>query len=264
MKKIFLILAILVSGCSTMEAPENRVVLKDTAITMGILTAYGVSEWEWFQHSPEFKKEGWFEKDSHAGGADKTGHAYVSYILNEALTYDFKRNNVANAENKAALASLASMTLIEIGDATSKKHGFSGEDLIADAIGVGASWWLQKNPKWDDRIDFRMEYKPSPGYPGGFGPAADYSGMKHLLALKGSGFNSLRNTPLEFLELYAGYYTRGFRSYDKGHYDEPERNTYLGLGLNLSRVLGKTAPKVGKFFEYYQVPGTYLEKTGTF
>ena len=60
-----------------------------------------------------------------------------------------RRHGVKHPERKAALAAMTAMTLVEIGDATSDKFGFSGEDLIADAMGVAASWWLASNPVWD-------------------------------------------------------------------------------------------------------------------
>lgn len=249
---------ILLSGCSTLlETPHDRVVARDAAMAAGAFTAWGVSKWDWFKHSPKFKQEGWFGADTHAGGADKMGHLYMSYLLSESMVWDLKRNGVPQAEDKAALASLGAMTLIEVGDASSSKYGFSGEDLLADAVGVGASWWLSKNPAWGEKIDLRMEYWPSPGFSGKFDAAADYSGMKHLLAIKGDGFSQLKGTPLEYLELHAGYYTRGFRSYDAGHWDIPERHTYVGVGLNLPRIFGKETV-AGKFFQYYQVPHTYV------
>lgn len=248
----------LLTGCATLSEPSNRVVARDTAIAAGAFTAWGVTKWDWFKYSPQFKKEGWFGKDTHAGGADKTGHLYFSYMLSEGLLNDFKRNHVPNPETKAALAAMGAMTLIEVGDATSSKYGFSHEDLISDAVGVSASWFLSRHPEWGRKIDLRMEYWPSPGFSGKFDAAADYSGMKHLIAIKGDGFNSLKGTPLEYLELQTGYYTRGFRTYDKGHYDTPERHVYVGVGLNLPRIFGHDTV-AGKFFQYYQPPHTYVE-----
>ncbi|HPE61588.1 MAG: DUF2279 domain-containing protein [Thiothrix sp.] len=258
-----LLSSLLLSGCSLLQTPQDRVVVRDFGIASAAFTAWGVSKWDWFQYAPTFKSEGWFGKDTHAAGADKAGHLYMSYLLSEGMLWDFKRNGVEQPERKAALAALAAMTLIEVGDATSSKYGFSHEDWIADAVGVGASWFLSVNPEWGNRIDLRVEYWPSPGFSGKYDAAADYSGMKHLIAIKGDGFETLRGTALEYLELQAGYYTRGFRSYDAGHYDTPERHLYIGIGPNLPRIFGKdTTP--GTFFRYYQPPKTYLEVKNTF
>ncbi len=223
----------------------------DFGIATGLLTAWGIARWDWLQHRPQFKREGWFEKDSHAGGADKTGHFYMSYVLSDLLLWDFRRAGVAHPERTAALTALAAMTVLEIGDATSSKYGFSPEDFIADAGGVLASWWLAKNPAWDDLIDIRMEYWPSDGFNLAEDAASDYSGMKHLVAFRGDAVQRLKHTPLRWLELQAGYYTRGFRSYDKPLDNGPERHLFLGLGLSLPTLLesNKIARTVARYLQ---------------
>ncbi len=232
------------------------VVALDLSLATFAITTWGISQWGWLKHSPVAKREGWFAEDTHAGGADKTGHLYMSYLLSELLMMDFKRHGVRHPERKAALSALAAMTVLEIGDATSSKYGFSSEDFIADAVGVAASWWLASNPVWDDRIDLRMEYWPTSGYNLKNDAASDYSGMKHLVALKADGFNTFKNTPFKWLELQAGYYTRGFRTFDKQ--SSPSRHAYLGLGISLPVLAGKST-KLSKLFTYIQPPGLYLE-----
>lgn len=266
------LLATLLSVCLTPAAsaqswldtkPEQYkgVVALDLSLTTMAISTWGISQWGWFKHSPVAKREGWFGKDTHAGGADKTGHFYMSYILSELFLADFKRHGVQQPEKKAALSALAAMTLVELGDATSDKFGFSSEDLIADALGVAASWWLGSNPAWNDRIDVRMEYWPSNGYNMKNDAVSDYSGMKHLVALQADGFRSLRDTPLKWLELQAGYYTRGFRTFD--NQSKPSRHTYVGLGISLPVLAGKNT-KLGKILSYVQPPGFYLEADNPF
>jgi len=209
------------------------------------MTAWGIARWDWFRHSPKFKREGWFGMDTHAGGADKTGHFYMSYVLSDTLLWDFKRNGVRNPERNAALGALAAMTLLEIGDATSSKYGFSHEDFIADAGGVLASWWLAKNPAWDDLIDIRMEYWPSAGFNVKEDAASDYTGMKHLLAFSGAAIPMFQETPLQWLELQTGYYTRGFRSFDTPLENGPERHLFVGVG-NMKSTRNNSARQQSK------------------
>lgn len=238
--------------------PGNHggVVALDLSLATLAISAWGISQWDWFKHSPVAKREGWFSADTHAGGADKTGHLYMSYMLSELFMMDFRRNGVSNPERKAALAAMAAMTIVEIGDATSSKYGFSSEDLISDAAGVALSYWLASNPKWNDRIDLRMEYWPSSGYNLKNDAVSDYSGMKHLVAIKADGFDSLKRTPLRWFELQAGYYTRGFRTFDEQ--DSASRHGYLGLGISLPVLAGKnTLP--GKLLSYIQPPGFYVQ-----
>jgi len=101
-----------------------------------------------------------------------------------------------------------------------------------------------------------MEYWPSNGYNLKNDAVSDYSGMKHLVALRADGFLSMRHTPLKWLELQAGYYTRGFRTFDEQ--EKPTRHTYLGLGLSLPVIAGKNT-KFGKLLSYVQPPGFNLE-----
>ena len=235
---------------------ENKEVYRDLIIATGVITAWGVNKWDWFKDSPKFHSEGWFGKDTATGGSDKTGHMFTTFLLSEILIWDFRRNQIKHAEEKAALTSFAAMALLEVGDSTSTRFGFSPEDLVMDALGSGTSYLLAKYPSLDDKIDFRIEYLPSKGSTGKIDAAADYSGMKHLFAIKGNGFESLKKTPLKFLELHLGYYTRGYRSYDKGFY-EKSRNPYVAVGLNLQRIFGNKPAT--RFLEYYQPPETYLE-----
>jgi len=234
---------------------KGIVALDLSIATLGI-TAWGIAQWGWFTQTPVFKREGWFGADTSSGGADKTGHLYMSYVLSELFLLDFRRHGVKNPERKAAFSAMAAMTLVELGDATSDKFGASGEDLLADAIGVAASWWLATNPVWDNRIDIRMEYWPSNGFNLKNDAVSDYSGMKHLVALRAEGFDMFRHTPLKWLELQAGYYTRGFRTFDEQ--EVPTRHTYIGLGISLPVLLGKNSI-AGKAFSYVQLPGLNVE-----
>lgn len=250
------------SGLKAAQKEYKGVVALDLSLASLAISTWGIAQWGWFQHSPVFKREGWFGADTSSGGADKTGHFYMSYVLSDLFLLDFKRHGVKNPERKAALAAMTAMTLVEVGDATSDKFGFSGEDLIADAMGVAASWWLASNPVWDDRIDIRMEYWPSNGFNLKNDAVSDYSGMKHLVALRADGFQRLRNTPLKWFELQAGYYTRGFRTFD----EEPTatRHTYLGLGLSLPVLAGKKSKIAGKLLSYVQPPGFNVEVDNQF
>ena len=245
------------SGLEAAQKDYKGVVALDLSLTSLAISTWGIAQWGWFQHSPVFKQEGWFGADTSSGGADKTGHFYMSYVLSDLFLLDFKRHGVKHPERKAALAAMTAMTLVEIGDATSDKFGFSGEDLIADAMGVAASWWLASNPVWDNRIDIRMEYWPSSGFNLKNDAVSDYSGMKHLVALRADGFQRLRNTPMKWLELQAGYYTRGFRTFDEQ--TTPTRHTYLGLGLSLPVLAGKKSKIASKVFSYVQLPGFNVE-----
>jgi hypothetical protein len=252
---------LLLLGCTSARAEFTRsdrdTILLDFGIASAAMTAWGIARWDWLQHSPKIQREGWFGRDTHAGGADKTGHFFMSYVLADMLYLDFKRHRVEDPARTAALTALATMTLLEIGDATSSKYGFSTEDLVADAAGVFASWFLASHPKWDRVVDIRMEYWPSAGFRASDDIASDYSGMRHLLAISADVIPKLRHTPLRFLEFQTGYYTRGFRTFDEPLENGPERHLYAGVGISLPSLFGGN-PISKKVFTYLQFPNLNL------
>ena len=175
-------------------------------------------------------------------------------MLSDALAWRLRGKGYGRGESAAfgAAGSALLMTWIELGDATSDRLGFSLEDLTVDFLGVGTSVLLQLVPRLDALLDFRIQYWPTPEYFEAANPVADYSGMKHLMAVRMSGVPYLRQTPLRFLEAHFGYYSRGFRSFDT--IDE-RRVLYSGVGFDLAELLRPAVPRpVSTAFEYYQVP----------
>ena len=131
-----------------------------------------------------------------------------------------------------------------------------------DLLGSGAAYLRQTQPALRERIDFRLEYQPS-GYRG-FSPVGDYAGQKYLLALKLSGLDATRNTPLRYLELHAGYYARGFSPEELADGRNRSRQGFVGIGLNLNTLLwgprNATEPPAqhyGRLFlEHIQLPAS--------
>ena len=98
------------------------------------------------------------------------------------------------------------------------------------------------------------------------------------MALKGSGFEELKTTPLRYVELHAGFDARGFELDERRRGYPIERTFYVGVGLNLNEVLFGAGPVpnfakskdtlparvVRKTFEYVQVPYTAAYHGNTF
>lgn len=59
----------------------------ETSAAVAGVTALGAYSWDWGS-SKKFKmnSEGWFGDNTGSGGADKLGHAFSSYALNNVLT----------------------------------------------------------------------------------------------------------------------------------------------------------------------------------
>ena len=163
-----------------------------------------------------------------------------------------KGRSPERAALSASLLSTALMLYVEAFDGFSGDHGFSYEDVVMNSLGVGFAYLRQTNPRLKSLVDFRMEYKPS-GYKG-FKPLSDYEGQKYLFALKLSGFKSLKQSPLRYFELQAGYYSRGFSKEARNDGQFRRQNGFVGIGVNLSQL----------FFGYPSEADRYYERTGRF
>lgn len=213
------------------------------------ITVWGVLNWDYGSRTPHTGSEGWFGLDTKHGGADKVGHFYSSYVLANALPTLYR--SWGFSDHQAAVRGLWSSLLIngymEVGDSFSD-YGFSGEDLTANAAGSLAGYWLDRHPWWDERVTLKVEYLPSPDRPDFF---TDYEHMKFLAAMRLDTFTGTEHSRLRFLELQAGYFTRGFDDAD----DPPRRYWFVGLGLNftaLARALGWH--RTGAALRYWQPP----------
>ena len=218
------------------------------------ITALGAKSWDWGGSSFHFNNEHWFSKNTGSGGADKLGHAFTGYALTNAFAerLQAKGRSPERAALSASLLSTALMLYVEAFDGFSGDHGFSYEDVVMNSLGVGFAYLRQTNPRLKSLVDFRMEYKPS-GYKG-FKPLSDYEGQKYLFALKLSGFKSLKQSPLRYFELQAGYYSRGFSKEARNDGQFRRQNGFVGIGVNLSQL----------FFGYPSEADRYYERTGRF
>ena len=242
--------------------PKEKKVLYLNAGLIAGFTTWGLIFWDYGQRNPHAKSEKGFAEDSPNGGADKLGHLYTSYLLSHAFSnvytsWGYEKNEAAKL---GALSSFAIQGFMEIGDAYSSSYGFAYDDLIANAIGSYIGYLRVTEPDFARKIDLRIEYFPSKrlSKEGSFDFTTDYDGMKFLIAAKLDGFSSIQNKYLKYLEIHLGYLTRGYGD-TTGTYENPSRNIYAGIGLNISKILNDLSfNKTAKVFNYYQLPYTYL------
>ena len=228
----------------------------------------GFKTWDWgSNHSFKVVNEGWFGTDTGSAGADKLGHLYSSYLINEVLTKRLieKTGNIHESAKHSALFSAGLMFWVELFDGYSVDHGFSKEDLFMNSAGIGISYMKNTVPGLDDKLDLRVEYHPTKTHSDH--PIIDYSGYTYSSVLKLGGFERLKTTPLKYVELNLSYHTEGFKKDEENVYPEKKTELQVGIGLDLSNVLFKPAKKYTQhqafdyadtFFRYYQMPGTYL------
>ena len=261
-KALRVILIILVlTGCifvKDLSGMENgfskeQTVLLSNIIGATAITTWGILNWDYFQNKPQKKSEGWFSNTTKDGGHDKLGHLYFSYVLSSALAgfYDYKGYSTRQSALLGSLSSFGMTTFMEIGDSFSD-YGFSYEDFLMNLLGSLTGYLFYSYPDIAQKMDLRVEYRPNFDKTDFF---TDYENQRFLLALKFDGFEFAQKNHLKYLELHLGYYTKGFP--DK---KDRERNIYLGVGINISRLFKQASmPKTSKAFNYIQLPYTYIK-----
>lgn len=226
----------------------------------GGVLIYGTLRWHYWDKTPNVQSEGWFGKGTRHGGADKTGHMYTGYLtgrISSSLyrSWGYDRNEAAGL---GAITSLLFTGAMEAGDSFSD-YGFSPEDMVVNMAGAGLGYLLERFPNAGEFIDCRIEYAP-PLSQIKADPITDYEYLRYMLAFRLAGFNALNESPLRYVDLLAGYYTRNFNG--DAPLDRRERDLFIGIGLDLSELLSFT--KASVIFRYLQLPYTYIPATKEF
>jgi len=234
--------------------PKEKKVLYTNLGVAGFIAAYGIANWDYGGRWPSQRSEGWFGRDTREGGVDKLGHLYGTYALSHALSslyrsWGFQEDDAGLV---GALSALGLQTFMELGDSFTS-YGFAYEDVVMNAAGAAAGYLLWRHPTLRRKLDLRIEYRPAFDNADVF---TDYEHQKYLLALRLDGFDAVPPGPLRYLELHLGYYARG---YSDGAPENDERNVYVGIGINLSRIAREHGlSRTSTILRYVQPPATYL------
>ena len=242
------------------------------------MATVGFKDWDWGEGSKfRFIREGWFGQNTRHGGMDKIGHAFSTYVIGDILTDRIRANaaNPAGAQITGGLVAFGIMTLAETLDGFTGKHRFSREDIAANAAGAAFSILRNSIPGMRDKLDWRVMYTPRSFERPGVSSWEDgilppYERQRFIMALKASGFDALKATPLRYVEFQTGFDARGFEKRERELRHPVERTCYVGVGLNLNELLFGQGPLpnfashrdslpaqvIQKTFEYVQVPYT--------
>ena len=125
-----------------------------------------------------------------------------------------------------------------------------------NTAGVTLSLLRNSFPRLKKTLDFRLLYYPSGGRT--FQPMIDYDGQKFFGVIKLAGIPGVEHTPARYLELLAGYYTRGFPRY--AHSDEKRAHFVVGVGLSLSEtILDPLERAHGQPFTFLNLASNYFQ-----
>jgi Predicted periplasmic lipoprotein (DUF2279) len=186
-----------------------------------------------------FTNEGWFGKNTYAGGGDKASHLVSFYAVARLLTPVYEALDLPHEQSYglgSAVSALAGL-MTELGDGTNR-YGFSYEDLIFDTVGAASAYVLTRY-QLNDLVGFRAGIVPAPEIPPCCyvnGEGKDYSREIYTLDLKFAGLARRlhRNFgPARFLLTGVTYSAKGYPD------AEPQyRERVLGfeVGLNVAEI----------------------------
>ncbi|HEY0835464.1 MAG TPA: DUF2279 domain-containing protein [Azospirillum sp.] len=235
---------------------------KALALNLGagaLALGWGAWSWDWGSGGPRFQDEGWFGRGTGEGGADKLGHAWSAYALSHLFANRYEAWGYSRAESAryGALSGVGLMGLVEIGDAFSDDYGFSYQDMLFNTVGAALGYALWRYPEIQRKIDFRVEYNPFRRGDYQADVFTDYDRLKYLIAVKADGFDAVRDPLLKHLEFHVGFYARNYADHGgPGSADLREQHLYVGIGLNLTRLLDPYV-RTGGVLHYIQPPYTY-------
>jgi len=181
--------------------------------------------------------EGWFGKNTYAGGADKASHYVDFYIMSKELSFLYNTLGYSRTESIGIGLGLSLLIGIinESGDGFNK-YGFSVQDLTMDVAGgltAAAISALGAN----DLIGFREGFLlPSYSVPSTTVGQA-YENELYTVDLKLAGAARRLNLnvgPLKYLLISGTYATKGYAT---GNAALHERQIGFEIGLNLEEAL---------------------------
>ncbi len=198
--------------------------------------------------------EGWFGRNTYAGGADKAAHFVDYYIISKELSFLYNTlgySRLRSIGQGAALAFLAGI-INELGDGINK-YGFSYEDLTMDAAGALTAAVIS-GLRAHDLVGFRRGFllppysSPSCCPAGSVGQAYQNQIFTADLKLAGAANRlNLNVGPLRYLLVSVTYATKGYAT---GVPDLEERQVGVEIGLNNEEILNSLGVRRNTWWGY--------------
>lgn len=245
-------------------APDPKAHLWGAGLGLG-LSIGGSIAWKFstkWSGSFNTKDEGWFGKETYAGGADKLGHMYTDFILGRSLFRLYQAHHYSRQDSifYAFISGSIARTLMEVADGFTTYH-FSYGDLLFNMIGSTSNALLLLDEDIADTFYMSWSYLSSTeaqaGYHDPFDFSTDYSGMvfglnADIYGLRRMiGSNSTSWSDYTFVGI--DYYTRQFRQPDD---DKRERFIGVSYGLALHRLSAEDSV-IAPMLRFVKLPFTF-------
>jgi Predicted periplasmic lipoprotein (DUF2279) len=198
-----------------------------------------------------FTNEGWFGRNTYAGGGDKASH-FVSYnVVARLLTEVYGDLGMTTDDSRLLGAGVSSFAGLanELGDGTNR-YGFSYEDMVVNVLGA-ATALATAHYGLDDLVGFRAGLVPAPEVvdPADDGFGKDYTHEIYTGDLKIAGLAKrlrFRPGPARFLLLSATY---GVKGYPYAAPEVRERQIGIEIGLHLTEILRAVGVPQNKWWQ---------------
>lgn len=260
---------------TAVAAPARRPLLsgKTLALSLGVIAVVPiVGELVWWKGNERgsfhFTNEGWFGRDTYAGGADKASHFVFGYVAGRELSKWYERFGDPPKQSRLLSIGLVALggALVELGDGFTRIYGYSWGDVASNfagalaAAGIGAA-------RIDDIVGLRFGFVSAEVPPPccrALGYGHDYSEDVYSADLKLAGALArmgLRPGAARFFLVSLTYGSKGYRF---SPVDARQRNLGIDVGLNMPEILlALGVPKTAwwgeallTLFEYVRVPYT--------
>lgn len=206
--------------------------------------------------------EGWFGRETYAGGADKLGHMYTDFVLGRGLFYLYQAYHYSRKDSilYAFISGSIARTLMEVADGFTTYH-FSYGDLLFNLLGSTSNALLLLDEDIADTFYMSWSYLSSSeaqaGYHDPFDFSTDYSGMVFGLNADLYGLRRMAGSDstswADYTFVGINYYTRQFRQPDQ---DKRERFVGMSYGIALHRFYEKGSV-IGPVLRFVKLPFTF-------
>ena len=232
-------------------APTTRGLVASAVGTAGIYAAlYGWLTAAWWVRTTDsgefqFHDEGWFGRNTYAGGADKLGHFWGNYAVTRGVAQILHHGgwDKRGSTLVAGALSLGFFAFSEVKDGYKQEYGFSYGDMIANTTGVLVGVGLELSPTIDRHLDIRISYKPSQLYldrlqkDGPFNTPEDYTGQTFLLAYHLGAIDYLREHAswTRYFDVNLGYAAVNYKPIPEDG-AVAQQELFIGGSINLQAV----------------------------
>jgi hypothetical protein len=244
--------------------PDHR--LRSLLINAGLYGAFTTwAHFAWYadkiEHGFQWGEDGYFGKNTYAGGADKLGHAWANMVLGR-VTSQVMRSQGWGQTGAAVVGGVSAWTLflfVEIKDGYAYK--FSPGDMVFNTAGALMGTLQELSPRFDELVDFRVAYAPSDEYLGlwrgeyhgtkkgnSLNIAEDYSGQTYYLALHLGALPGVKDTTsaplqvLSYLDVGLAFESRKYKP-DAPPGAVPTQEVFLGVTLDLQKLSDRALRK---------------------